>query len=211
MARVGRYKASCNGDEAAAMAAYLYNILLSEALTPVLAVVEIALRNAVHRELTRHYSRDDWWNEWRTSPRFRSQVADISVVSARLGARRQPRSPDKIVAELTFGFWATLFNAEFQDELWSVLRKAFPHCPKAKRKRATISSVVNRMRTLRNRVFHHEPIIWQRYDAESIHQEGLELLRWLHGDINSWVERMDRVPEVWDRWTCLRSAARRSG
>ena len=156
-ARVERYRARCHGNERFAMAAYQHNILLSEALTPLLNIVEVALRNAVHRELTKYYGRDDWWHAWAGNHGLQARMADVEVVSARLRARRQPRTADRIVAELTFGFWVTLFNAEYQRELWSALRKAFPHCPKKLRKRAAIASMVNRIRMLRNRAFHHEP------------------------------------------------------
>lgn len=91
----------------------------------------------------------------------------------------EPRTPDKVIAELTFGFWSTLFNTAYQAALWQPLRKAFPHCPKVARQRATTSPVGNRLRDLRNRAFHYEPILWVTPDDKVIHDEGAVLLKWI--------------------------------
>lgn len=202
-ARVGRYKARCRGSEAHAIAAYRHNLLLSEALTPFLCTVEIALRNAVHGQLARHYGRPDWWEAWQGDRRFKHQLNEIGTARNKLQRRKEAQVPDKIVAELTFGFWSTLFNAEFQAELWQPLRRAFPHCPKTRRQRGTISSVVNKLRMLRNRAFHHEPVLWIQGDAGLIHRDGLELLAWMHGSLGPWFGRIDRVPHVWAGWKAL--------
>lgn len=205
-ARVGRYKARCHGNERFAMAAYHLNLLLSEALTPFLSTFEIALRNAVHRQLCQHHRRDDWWECWRDDLQFQQQLKYISQARRKLTIRNEVPTPDKIVAELTFGFWSTLFNAEFHASLWPRIRKAFPHCPKARRKRATISGIVNRIRHLRNRTFHHEPLLWIEGSPEAIHQDGMELLQWIHGGIGSWVAMFNRVPLVWWQWKALEAA-----
>ncbi|MEN7530841.1 hypothetical protein [Cupriavidus sp. DL-D2] len=204
--RVSRYRARCHGDEGFAMVAYRQNVLLSEALTPFLGTVEVALRNAVHQQLSRHYGRRDWWNAWRGDNRFARLTSDVADVRVRLQRRRETPHPDKIVAELTFGFWTTLFNAEYQEELWSALRFVFPHCPKEKRKRSIISSVLNRLRYLRNRTFHHEPILWEKGNAIALHGDGLEMLMWIHGDLYPWLARINRVSMVWDEWETLRAS-----
>jgi len=204
--RVGRYKARCHGNEMLAIAAYRHNLLLSEALTPFLCTIEIALRNAIHGQLVRHYRREDWWEAWHDDPRFGRQLTDIARAREKLRLRREPQSPDKVVAELTFGFWTTLLNAEYHANLWPQLRKAFPHCPKDRRKRAPIAAIANKIRILRNRAFHHEPILWVRGDAGEIHLEGLELLHWIHGGLGSWFATINRVPVIWAQWRELESA-----
>ncbi|WP_395825562.1 hypothetical protein [Collimonas sp.] len=60
-ARLGRYRASCGGDEAKAATAYVNNMLLAEAMMPMLNVLEIALKNGIHRQLSALYLRTDWW------------------------------------------------------------------------------------------------------------------------------------------------------
>jgi len=204
--RMGRYKDRCHGNERYAMAAYRHNLLLSEALTPFICTFEVSLRNAIHGQLSRHYCRVDWWESWRGDPRFSRQLTDIAGVRRKLHRRKEPQTPDKVVAELTFGFWSTLFNSEYQAELWSPLRRAFPYCPKQLRKRAAVSAIVNKMRILRNRTFHHEPILWIRENASNVHLEGLQLLHWIHGGLGPWFASINRVPVIWAQWRELESA-----
>lgn len=60
-ARLGRYRAACGGDEVRAAQAYVNNMLLAEAMMPMLSVLEIALKNGIHRRLGTVYGRADWW------------------------------------------------------------------------------------------------------------------------------------------------------
>ncbi|PLQ00869.1 hypothetical protein CYJ10_10600 [Cupriavidus pauculus] len=93
------------------------------------------------------------------------------------------------------------FNAEFQSELWSALRKAFPGCPKVDRTRAKLSSLIKRIRMLRNRTFHHEPVLlWRNGGVAQLHREGLVLLQWIHGALVPWLVSMDRTDTVWSTW-----------
>lgn len=59
-ARLGRYRAARGGDVGRAAADYASNVLLSEAMVPMLNVLEIALRNGTHARLSRLYGRADW-------------------------------------------------------------------------------------------------------------------------------------------------------
>ena len=199
-ARVGRYKSKFAGNERHAMSAYQHNLLIAEALTPFFSTVEIALRNAMHKQLTVCFRQPDWWAAWNGDRAYKGQVDRIQVASAKLRRRREPTIPDKVVAELTFGFWATLLNVEFQNTLWAPLRKAFPHCPKVERQRKTISSLVNTLRDVRNRAFHHEPLLWLTPDVNAVYADGLKLLSWIHGPVESWLTGLCRVRGVWAEW-----------
>jgi hypothetical protein len=65
-ARLGRYRASCNGDEARAAKAYVSNMLVAEAMMPMLNVLEIALKNGIHQRLATLYQRNDWWAQFQS-------------------------------------------------------------------------------------------------------------------------------------------------
>ena len=56
-------------------------------------------------------------------------------------------------------FVADQLNVQFQTILWKDLRLIFPRCPKPQRQRHTVSSALNQIRELRNRVFHHEQLL----------------------------------------------------
>jgi hypothetical protein len=159
-ARLGRYYRFFAQDADKAAEAYAHNLLLAEAMMPMLNVLEIALRNGINARLSKHYGRIDWWEAWLGAAEFNWQNKEIANTKAKLTRKKEVLSADKIVAELTFGFWTSLFNTTFQAILWKDLRLVFPCCPKSIRQRHTISSALNQARDLRNRVFHHEPLLW---------------------------------------------------
>ncbi|MBC3864325.1 Abi family protein [Undibacterium jejuense] len=197
-ARLGRYRASCGGDEAKAATAYVNNMLLSEAMMPMLNVLEIALKNGIHRQLSTLYRRADWWEAWAGNPAFAWQTKEVVSAKAKLQRREETATTDKIVAELTFGFWSSLFNGSFQSVLWKDLRLVFPRCPKHQRQRHAISSALNQVRDLRNRVFHHEQLLWLTPSLLDLHTKGTEVIGWLDPKLVPWLARYDRLPASWD-------------
>ena len=175
-ARLGRYCTKRNGDKSKAAADYLYNILLAEALFPMLNLVEISFRNAVNTKLTNKYNEPAWWNKIRHYTSCERIIIQIENVKSKLDREEENTAPSKVVAELTFGFWSTLFNSVYQQLFWQDLRLAFPYCPKKERQRKTISIQLNKIRKLRNRVFHHEPLLWLTPGLLEQYQAGITLL-----------------------------------
>ena len=196
-ARLGRYRASCGGDEARAARAYVNSMLLAEAMMPMLNVLEIALKNGIHRRLSGLYGRLDWWETWVGDPNFAWQSREVVSVKAKLHRRAEPTTSDKIIAELAFGFWSSLFNVQFQSVLWKDLRLVFPRCPKPQRQRHTISSALNQVRDLRNRVFHHEQLLWLTPPLIDLHAKGIEVIGWLDPQLPPWLDQYDRLPGTW--------------
>ena len=196
-ARLGRYRASFGGNEAKAAAAYVNNMLLAEAMMPLLSVLEIALKNGIHRRMSAMYARADWWEAWSGDQVFSWQLKEVTSARNKLQRRAEMQTPDKIIAELPFGFWSSLFNVSFQNILWKDLRLVFPRCPKPQRKRHTISSSLNQIRDLRNRVFHHEQLIWLSPSLFELHAKGIEVVGWLDPELVPWLAQFDRLPEIW--------------
>lgn len=196
-ARLGRYRASCDGDEARAAAAYGNNILLAEAMMPMLSILEIALRNGIDRRLSAYYHRADWWDTWAGNPAFAWQSREVGNAKIKLQRRTELVTTDKIIAELAFGFWSSLFNGSFQAILWKDLRLVFPRCPKHQRQRHTISSALNQIRDLRNRVFHHEQLLWLSPSLLDLHHKGTEVIGWLDPQLVPWLAQYDRLPACW--------------
>lgn len=199
-ARLGRYQVAYGGDTARAATAYSHNMLLAEAMVPLLNVLEIALRNGIHARLTALYGRADWWETWASVPAFAWQNKEVASAKAKLARRKEAQTPDKVVAELTFGFWSSLFNSQFQAILWKDLRLVFPRCPKPQRKRHTVSSALNQIRDLRNRVFHHEPLLWLSPVLIDQHELGLQTIGWLDPQLIGWLNSHDRLPVAWANW-----------
>jgi hypothetical protein len=120
----------------------------------------------------------------------------ILQANKQIAARKEIVTPSKIVAELTLGFWVTLFNVEYERVLWKDLRRVFPNMPKSQRQRKYVASPLNNLRKFRNRVFHHEPISWNLSVLQKIHTDIITVLAWIHKDIPLWLSEFDRFETV---------------
>ena len=187
-----------NGDVMKVAAHYKANIALSESLYTSLSVFEVTLRNALSKELERMMGRKDWYSVFPSNPALKSLTSEVTVAIRHISQRGEMVSPDKIIAELTFGFWVTLLNSEYELSLWKSLRLAFPHMPKKDRKRKNVSSPCNALRKLRNRVFHHESICWDLDYITDIHNRLVMVLGWINTDMPSWLDEVDRFCKVVD-------------
>ena len=190
--RMGRYF-SIHKDEKRAILHYQSNIELAESFYSTLSTMEVALRNAISRELETMTGREDWYAIFPTTPGLNSLNRYITQATKQIVGRHETPTPSKIIAELTLGFWVSLFNAEYELILWKSLRRAFPYLPKCERKRKNVSAPLNSFRTFRNRVFHHESICWNMERITEIHNDLYKVMGWINKDLPSWALTMDSV------------------
>lgn len=193
--RMQRYF-DAHDDEKMAMLHYQFNIELTESFYTVIAVYEVALRNAINKQLIHLFNREDWYSQFQNTPGLTNLHRYISQANKQISGRKELASPSKIVAELTLGFWVTLLNSEYEKILFKNLRFAFPNMPKAIRQRKNISAPLNKFRTFRNRVFHHEPICWNLEKIMEIHAEMILVMGWINSDIPTWIYSFDKVNAV---------------
>ena len=196
--RLKKYISLYDGDMAKVVAHYKANLFLSESLYTSLSVFEVTLRNALSKQLERMMGRKDWYSVFPSNSALKSLTSEITVAIRHISQRGEMVSPDKIIAELTFGFWVTLLNSEYELTLWKDLRLAFPHMPKKDRKRKNVSSSCNALRKLRNRVFHHESICWNLDYITDIHNRLVMVLGWINADMPSWLDEVDHFSKVVD-------------
>ncbi len=179
-------------DHQLTLARYMLNMALSESLYPSLQFAEIALRNAVHRELTARCGTDAWYDS--PAARLTSWQQDkVAEAKATLQRNRKPLTAGRIVAELTFGFWTGFFNnAHARTGVGAFLsRKAFPHAPATEQYQAQLDRRWQDIRDLRNRVFHHERILhWTDLDAR--HLAILEIIFWISPELHELAQALDR-------------------
>ncbi len=194
--RMERYFALYPNDEAKAIRHYECNLMLAESLYVSLSVMEVALRNALCRELETMTGREDWYAIFSTTPELSNLNRYITEAGQHITARCEQITPSKIVAELTLGFWVSLLNAEYERTLWHALRRAFPYMPRRERQRRNVSAPLNTFRRFRNRIFHNESICWNLTRVEEIHAEVLKVIGWMNRDLPEWVEAQERFPAV---------------
>ncbi|MBQ2853268.1 MAG: Abi family protein [Bacteroidales bacterium] len=194
--RMERYFILYPNDESRAVKHYQSNIKLTEAFYTSLSVLEVALRNALSRELKTMTGRDDWYAIFANTPGLTNLNKYITQASKQIAGRHEQITTSKIIAELTLGFWVSLLNAEYERLLWKDLRRAFPYIPKKDRKRKNVSAPLNRFRAFRNRVFHNESICWNMKKVQEIHDELLLVLEWINMDLPEWLKEIDRFENV---------------
>lgn len=91
---------------------------------------------------------------------------------------------------------------KYERALWKDLRMAFPNMPKSIRQRKTISSPLNSLRRLRNRVFHNENISWSIVKLEELHSTLLQVIYWMNPQVNLWMTDLDRFGKVTFKVKC---------
>lgn len=210
--RLDKYRPA-GRDDLQTVVAYLWNVSLSEALLQGLAAFEIALRNSIHNAFTAKAGTDQWF--WAILKKN-----DLKVVNDKwlrlaeiLGT---PPTSGKVIADLTFGFWPYLFEHRY-NEFWrndgeAMLRAVFPHAPinvppHQKADRAVILRRLNLFIDLRNRVMHHEPIMFgvaqpdlgmpsPVINVDAVHAQIVQTLNWIDPQCALALSFVDRFPEV---------------
>ncbi|MBI0447242.1 hypothetical protein D9600_15110 [Deinococcus sp. DB0503] len=139
---------------------YAKNVKLSEALYPVLQTLEVVLRNRVEEALQGQFG-----SAWYSAPDFQALVTPrtwdtVQKAIRDLDARRRTVSSGAVVAELSFGFWTHLFIGRYETGFYTPnVGVLLPYAPPSRRSRAYVQRELDMVRRLRNRVFHHEPIL----------------------------------------------------
>lgn len=200
--RLAAYHQFADADEEA-LARYLWNCALSEALYPLLQAFEVTLRNQLHAAGTTTFGGHAlWFVDTALLPLGRREQGMIADARAKLTSRNKVVTAGRLVAELPFGFWTNLFARPYEQRLWAppalgLLPTTFHAVPRRHRTRAALQPRLERTRQLRNRIFHHEPIWnWSNPALAPQHAEILETLHWLNPAIAETIGLLDRFPAV---------------
>ena len=184
VARLSPYLIESGHSRVNAIKLYERNTLLSEALYGPLQAVEIVVRNAMHRELSKAFGQD-WTKSLVASGVFQHpQMEKLDGAIERLGKIGSPVTTENIISEISFGFWTSICAARFLQTLWiPCLRKCFQ---KEKLSRKDAFERLDEIRTLRNLVAHHSPILGR--DLEKDYQNILQTIGWVCETSKLWVK-----------------------
>ena len=188
--------AKCNNSKDDALIAYSWNIELSQALYPALQVLEIALRNSLHQGIATIYNSEYWFD---LPFLHNKEKEDVRQAKDKLLKGKKSIEAGRVVAELSFGFWTSLFDIRYEhgQVLWpKLLIPVFPFLPKGQRTRAFLSRELNRIRFLRNRIFHYEPI-WHWKDLSDQHNSVINLIGGLSKSASKYLSIFDRFKDVY--------------
>jgi hypothetical protein len=183
------------GSEADALAKYLWNTRLCEALYCSLQMLEVTFRNRVHIEIGKTANNPTWlMNEIGFLPPEEKEF--ITEAKKNLARDGCPVTEDYLVSEMKFGFWTSLLNANY-DRMWpKLLPTVFPHIPSRIRTRGDVSVLMNKVRRLRNAAMHHHSI-WHWRDLQQSHQEVRLLISYMCKQMGLMAEKTDRFPEIY--------------
>ncbi len=179
------------GNNGEALVLYQKNIKVSQAFYALLSVLEVTLRNRINQSCKLHFDTDNWLQE-KLPPELNRQIVDIEI---RLNKSNKTVTNSRILAELNFGFWTTLFNRKYAKLFWKPLHRIFSNAPKSNKKRTDVSSRLNHIRTFRNRIYHYESVIWNTEALKHKKDEIFEIISWLDFDTSKWAKQFDRFDE----------------
>lgn len=113
-----------------------------------------------------------------------------------LSKERKTLDAGRVVAELSFGFWTGLTGPKY-DVLWrDHLVKIFPRPPV---QRVKIQTRLNSIRKLRNRIAHHEPILFsgrlQKYASQIF-----DTISWIRPITARWVRSNSSFDERFTKY-----------
>jgi hypothetical protein len=184
-------------DEITTLSRYLLNMALCESLYSPLQLAEIALRNAIHTQLTTRYGGEDWYDRIPAGHLLGWQSQQILNSKDQLNSSRKPITPGSMVAELHFGFWTAFFNrSHARTGVGHFLSyRVFSHAPVSARGLSQQDSRWQQIRELRNRVFHHERILhW--VDLNQQHLNLLESIKWISPALEEAASALDRFRTI---------------
>lgn len=186
---------AANGQKEKALKIYQLNLKLCAEIYPSLNIFEITFRNRMNHVLKTTYGSD--WLEDKVLMKSH-ELESIDKAKRKVRKYRKPLSIDRIVPELSLGFWTTLIiKSEYRKSIFDqCIEEIFPYALPGDR---DFTKIAPRFQTeilyLRNRVFHHEPIWSINYNVEEKYQYLCQVLRWMSPEVHDWLKTYDNFPQ----------------
>lgn len=194
-ARLLAYERETGGDPQATLALYEWNILVSGAFFEDLGAYEVLLRNAIDSIMRRKYQGTKTALPWYRQVQLQEpSKANLEEAERRITPTGGPEDQDKVVAELTFGFWRYLFSTYYTATVWPILQNAFHDAKGDRLRRTDLDRQVGHLYDLRNRIAHHEPIFY--WDLASSWEKLVEAAGWICSDTRDWISARSRMPTI---------------
>lgn len=167
---------------------YAWNAQVAASFLQSLQICEIAVRNGIAGVIERRYGPNWPWdlNFERNLPSAGRFNPKQELIRAR--NLMQFGYTGKVIAELKLAFCCHMLTSRHDRRLWNAfLRAEFPHAPAHKSVadcRQELHDALERLRHLRNRIAHHEPIFAK--PLQQHHHELKQLIAWRCRDTLAW-------------------------
>ena len=173
---------------------YEENLIVCKQYYIPLSILEVSLRNAINSHFEKFYGSGWLMNE--ASFLQKDHLSKIQDAKYKMNFRKEALTKDKLIAELSFGFWVNLFKSSYDIQMRiSSLKQIFINLPSREEKlinRSELFKSINHIRNFRNRIFHHEKII-DKQKFQNIGDEIDNILNYLHQDILAFSKRVNNV------------------
>ncbi len=195
--RFATYLRYCRNDREKALVLYQWNLEISAAFVIPLHVLEVGIRNVVVEALEDvHTSNWPWTQGFIIS--LPNPSSGYSPRKHLQGVARQQPTMGKVVAELSLIFWERMFTKRHDARIWDRHIKAlFINASPAlsvPKLRASIYEDLRRIRVLRNRIAHHEPIFSR--DLAADYDTINTLLMWRSEATSEWINNIQTVTKL---------------
>ncbi|CDX15087.1 conserved hypothetical protein [Mesorhizobium sp. ORS 3324] len=191
--RFGTYLGWAGGDRNRAIELYTLNAALCESLYTPLHMLEVALRNRIHQVMAGTHG-DNWYGlqAYQANP---VQAEMLAKARQDIEDAKKEETPGRVVAALTFGYWTALLGKEYED-LWQKTLKDIARREDGKGlTRKAFSKPLAPIRTLRNRIAHHEPILY--WSLPKHYEAILQLTTWLSPMAAEWCRDCSRFTQLY--------------
>lgn len=184
-------------SELEAVARYVWNICLCEALHPVLGTLELGLQTNIHQAAEAHFHNPRWFRD--DAIIAQNDRRTVRRAQAQLEESHKPYDPQCVVTKLDFEFWTSLFNTRYEGILWpDLLKNSFPNMPSRIRSRPVVYDRLAEISDLRQLVIHNQTIVNRPLLVEQ-HLNIIETVGWLNEDLKYLTQTIDRFPSVASR------------
>ena len=203
--RLSSYKYSDSDSTDLILSRYIFNVQISESFYPVIAALEISLRNRLYNAVAKLKS-NNWLLDEINNKNILSENEHNILLEAckKLQNKKHKLSTGSIIAELTFGFWVNLCKKSYKNSLWDkqgFFDSVFPDFDNyfvspTWDKTKVIFPVLKEVLRLRNRIFHHEIIINNKNGIENCYEQTKKVLYSLSKDYAEMFENTFRFEDI---------------
>ena len=171
--RIGRFLLAAKGDQEKALRLYKQNIQISQTLFGLLSIFEVTLRNKIDQYYRNYFKDNDWLKNncdeagifsHPSFLKFGFETRTKILTTYTLLGKRYTH--DRLVAELSFGFWSYMLAPVQFIAGGQGLHKIYIFRPKGTTQKL-IFNELDEIRSLRNRIAQNEPLIFNKHDNVS--------------------------------------------
>ena len=214
------YYRATNRNKNKAVMLYFANLKIAQAFHPLLSSFEVILRNQLHYALARHFSDGNWIINQKSgfmvdpsltyiNKRSKKKVVndyilkEVKKAEKKITDRGVRVTTGRVIAEQTLGFWNSFYETHHYALLSGLPCRIFKKLPSGYG-RKEINEIILRIRELRNRINHNEPICFVNKKCDFSYVRNMykvinEFLTWIDPEIMPSQNEVDKVLKVIDK------------